>query len=88
MRTELPEKWYFRLKKENAQDVCDYVISNKPSYTNWIPSNILPNPYITNYSFPLTSTSLKHGEKITWDEFEYFVLGKNCGDDELQYEIY
>jgi hypothetical protein len=88
MRTELPKKWYFKLRKENAQDVCDYVISNKPSYTNWIPSNILPNPYITNDGTPLRSTLHKYGKEITWDEFEYFVLGRSQQDINTNYEIY
>ena len=88
MRRKFPEKWHCRLKEENAQDVCDYVIRNKPSYTNWKPKNILPNPYITNYDFPLTSTLSKHGEEITWEEFEYFILGRSRSNVEPQYEIY
>jgi hypothetical protein len=88
MRTELPKKWYFKLRKENAQDVCDYVISIRPRYTNWTPSNISHNLYITNEYFPLGNTSHKFGEKITWEEFEYFILGKSPQNINTHYEIY
>jgi hypothetical protein len=88
MRTELPKKWCFKLKRENTQEVCNYVISNKPSYTNWIPSNILVNPYITNQNFPLVSTQSKYGEEITFEEFKSLVLGEKQQPTEPQYEIY
>lgn len=79
----LPEKWYFKLQPEFAQIVCDYVISIKPNYTNWIPKNILTNKYISNDNMCcLASNNYKYGTQITFEQFEQYVLhnGFKVGD--------